>query len=274
MDPRRMCPNCRAFITSKDKVCPYCDEPVGPRAIERRDPAPIGGFVPSAAFITVMILVINLGLYVATTIFSMRGGNEQAFMGLDGRTLFDFGAKHRDAILAGHWWRLITAGFLHGGVIHFAFNSWVLFDLGAQAEDNFGSARMIVIYWVATVTGFMASTWWSPALSVGASAGIFGLLGAMIALGTMQPRGLAAAARGAYVRWAIYMLLFGLLLPRIDNAAHIGGFIGGFALARLAGTPYLGRPGIERFWRVAAGFCVVLTAVAFLNMYLWFTVVT
>jgi rhomboid protease GluP len=271
MDPRRMCPHCRAFITNRDKVCPYCNEPVGLRAIDRRDPRPLlGGLVPAAAFVTVLILVINLGLYVATTLYSMRAGNQQAFLGIDIRTLFDFGAKYRDAILLGQWWRLITAGFLHGGVLHFAFNSWVLFDLGAQTEEHFGAARMIVIYFAATVLGFMGSTWWSPAVSVGASAGLFGLIGAMIALGLKQPTGAVAAARGAYVRWAVYMLLFGLLPGlRVDNAAHIGGLVGGFATAWIAGTPYLARPLIERVWRVAAGICVFLTALAFLNMYLW-----
>lgn len=266
-----MCPNCRAFITSKDKVCPYCDQPVGPRAVERRDPSPILGLIPHAAFLTMLILVINLGLYIATVLFSMKSGNQGAFMGIDGRTLFDFGAKHRDAILLGHWWRLITAGFLHGGLIHFAFNSWVLLDLGAQAEENYGPGRMIVIYFIATVLGFMASTWWSPGLSVGASAGIFGLLGAMIALGVKQPTGTAAAMRGQYVRWAVYMLVFGLLPGlRVDNAAHIGGLVGGFATAWIAGTPYLARPLLEGFWKVAAAVCVLLTALAFLNMYLWF----
>lgn len=266
-----MCPNCRAFITNKDKVCPYCDERVAPRAIERRDPGKIlGGFVPHAAFITVLILVINLGLYIATTIFSMRSGNEQAFMGIDGRTLFEFGAKHRDAIMLGQWWRLVTAGFLHGGILHFAINSWVLFDLGAQAEENYGSSRMIVMYLIATVLGFMASAWWSPSLSVGASAGIFGLLGAMIALGMKHPTGAAAAARAQYVRWAIYMLLFGLLPGlRVDNAAHIGGLAGGFATAWIAGTPYLARPMLEGFWRIAAGACAVIAALSFVSMYLW-----
>lgn len=267
-----MCPNCRAFITNKDKVCPYCEEPVGPRAIERRDPNPIlGGLIPHAAFVTVLIMVINLGLYVATTLFSMRAGNEAAFMGIDGRTLFDFGAKYRDAILLGHWWRLITAGFLHGGIMHFAFNSWVLFDLGSQAEEHYGPGRMMVIYFVATVLGFMGSTWWSAGLSVGASAGIFGLLGAMIALGVKHPTGAVAAMRGQYVRWAIYMLIFGLLPGlRVDNAAHIGGLVGGFATGWIAGTPYLARPLLESFWKVAAGACVLITAVAFLNMYFWF----
>src|SRR5437879_5065742 len=112
MDKRRMCPNCRAFITTDDKTCPYCEVQVGPRAIERRNPAgALGGLIPYARFTTVVILLINTGLYVAMLLHSSRAGGGIG-LDLDGQTLFDFGAKARSAILAGQWWRLIPAGFL------------------------------------------------------------------------------------------------------------------------------------------------------------------
>src|SRR5215469_8805791 len=96
METRRMCPHCRAFITTDDKVCPYCNERVGPRAIDRRSPAPLlGGFIPHARFLTTIILLINFGLYMVTTVYSMRLGNGSAFMSLDMQTLFEFGAKYR-----------------------------------------------------------------------------------------------------------------------------------------------------------------------------------
>lgn len=271
MDQRRMCPNCRAFITTKDKVCPYCDVPVAPRAIDVRSPKPIlGGMIPQAHFVTVMILLINFGLFAATVLFSMNAGNADAFMGVDGRTLFEFGAKYRAAISLGQWWRLITAGFLHGGILHILMNSWVLFDLGAQVEEIYGASRMIVFYSLANFCGFLASTYWTSALSVGASAGLFGLIGAMIALGVKHKSELGAAIRGMYVRWAIYGLLIGLLPGlHMDNAAHIGGLAAGFAVAYATNTPKLTLNWQEKFWRVAAGVCVALTAFAFLQMFLW-----
>lgn len=275
MDERRMCPHCRAFITTHDRVCPYCNEKVGPRAVERRDPGAIlGGFIPHARFITMLILVVNFGLFLATVVFSQRAGNSNAFMGVDGQTLFAFGAKYRPAILAyGQWWRLVTAGFLHGGLLHIGMNSWVLFDLGAQVEEVYGGVRLIVIYFVATVCGFLASTFWTSAISVGASAGIFGLIGAMIALG-VRHRGsaLGVAIRGMYIRWAVYGLIFGLLPGlHIDNAAHIGGLASGFGIAYLTGTPVGEGVLIEKLWRVAAAACVLITAASFLMMYLWFS---
>ncbi len=275
MDQRRMCPHCRAFITTHDRVCPYCHEKVGPRAVERRDPGAIlGGFIPHARFVTMMLLIVNFGLFLATVVFSLRAGNSNALMSIDRRTLIEFGAKHRLAILRyGQWWRLVTAGFLHGGLLHIGMNSWVLFDLGAQVEEVYGGARLLVIYFVATVFGFLASTFWTSAISVGASAGIFGLIGAMIALGVRhQSSALGVAIRGMYVRWAIYGLIFGLLPGlHIDNAAHIGGLAAGFGAAYLAGTPHVETAWAERFWRGAAAVCVVLTAASFLMMYLWFS---
>ena len=272
MDQRRMCPHCRAFITTKDRVCPYCNERVGPRAVEVRNPGAVFA-IPHARFITTVILIINFGLYLATAIFSERAGLGGGFMAIDNQTLVEFGAKFRPAILAyGQWWRLVTAGFLHGGLLHIAMNSWVLYDVGAQVEEIYGGTRLIVIYFLSSVFGFVLSTFWSSAISVGASAGIMGLLGAMIALG-VRHRGSAAgqALRSVYIRWVVYVLVIGLLPGlHIDNAAHIGGLAAGFGIAYLAGTPRIGGTG-EMLWRGAAAACVVMTAASFLMMYLFFS---
>jgi len=271
METRRMCPHCRAFITTSDRVCPYCDTKVGPRAVDRRDASEtLAGFIPHAHFVTVMIMVINFGLFAATVLYSMRQGDSGALMSVDGRTLAAFGAKWTQAIAAGQWWRLITAGFLHGGLIHILMNSWVLFDLGSQVEEIYGWPRLIVFYLVASFFGFYASAMWSPSISIGASAGIFGLLGAMIALGVRHKNPAGAAIRSVYMRWAMYGLLLSFI-PGIDIAAHIGGLAGGFGVAYLAGTPRLIDSMRERFWQIAAYGCIAITAYSFLQWYLWFS---
>src|SRR5579864_4933101 len=182
-----MCPHCRAFITTDDKVCPYCDTEVGKRAVERRAPSDaLGGLIPQARFTTVVLMLINTGLYVATVLYTSRLGGETGF-DPSSQALFDFGAKDPRAILLfGQWWRLITAGFLHGGILHILMNMWVLFDLGAQAEEVYGTSRFLVIYLASSVAGFLVSLYWSPALSIGASAALFGLIGAMIAFGVRE----------------------------------------------------------------------------------------
>jgi rhomboid protease GluP len=265
MDKRRMCPQCRAFITTDDRVCPYCHEKVVTRAVDRRDPGTIlGGFIPHARYTTIIILLINFGMYAATLALTSSVG--------ESRALAILGAKYGPWILAGQWWRLVTAGFLHGGLTHILMNSWVLFDLGAQVEEVYGMNRMIVFYFVSTVGGFFASTLWSPlSLSVGASAGIFGLIGAMIALGVRHRSALGDHIRSLYLRWAIYGLLFGLLpFFQIDNAAHIGGLAAGFGAGYLAGLPRISGGTTETLWRIISFFCLGVTALCFLLMYLWF----
>lgn len=264
VETRRMCPNCRAFITTSDKVCPYCEIKLQAPAAARRAPAEIlGGLIPHARFTTIVILLINAGFYLAEELPGLISGS-----GATGLPIFQAGAKFGPFIQQGQWWRLITAGFLHGGILHLLMNSWVLFDLGAATEESYGTSRFLVFYFVSTVTGFYASYLWSPVASVGSSAGIFGLLGAMIALGVRDRSSYGAAIRAHYVQWGIYALILSALFSATDNAAHVGGVAGGFVIAYLAGTPRL-VGAIEQVWKIAGAAAVAITAVAFVFMFRW-----
>jgi rhomboid protease GluP len=266
-----MCPNCRAFITTDDKVCPYCQAQVGERAIDKRAPADVlGGLIPHQRFVTMLIMLVNTGLYVAMMLRMTQQG-ASGFSDPDLRTLVDFGAKYAPYIFGrGEWWRLITAAFLHGGLLHIGMNFWVLYDLGPQVNEAFGTPRFLSIYLVSSVTGFLASLYWSPAVSIGASAGLCGLIGAMIALGTRARSAWGSAIRRQYIHWVIYLLIFGLIIPNVDNSAHVGGLVGGFVLAYVAGTPGFSEAA-ETFWRMAAGLCLAATGWAFFEMFMQLT---
>ena len=270
-----MCPNCRAFITTSDRVCPYCNERVGPKAAELRNPGAIlGGLIPHARFITTLLLVVNAGMYLLTSAFPGGASNPEV--------LFYLGAKEGAAIWQDHqWWRLITAGFLHGGLLHIMMNGWVLMDLGAQVEMVYGPARMIVLYVVTTAAGFLLSAIWSPVLSIGASAALFGFIGAMIALGVANPSSAGRMIKDLYTRWAIYGLAYGFIPVvlgwfgirlgfGLDNAAHIGGLASGFCIGYIAGIPAHSSYAREQLWRIAAGFAILLTLVSFVLVYLHF----
>jgi rhomboid protease GluP len=264
MDKRRMCPQCRAFITTDDKICPYCDTKVEARAVERRAPSDaLGGLIPQARFTTIVLLLINTGFYIATLLYTQRTTGQSSF-DPDSRTLFYFGAKQPQAIMAGQWWRFITAGFLHGGILHILMNMWVLFDLGAQVEEICGTSRFLTIYLFTNITGFYASYMFSPALSIGASAAIFGLIGGMIGVGVRDRTSFGAAIRKFFTRWAIYGLVLSLI-PGIDIAAHGGGLAGGFLIGFIAGTPSYS-PSTERVWKIAAGVMLAITGLAFFDM--------
>ena len=140
-----MCPNCRAFITVDDKVCPYCDTKVGPRAVERRSPSAIG-VIPTARFTTVVILLINAGFYVATALFGMRMIGSGEMLDIHPEVLRLFGAKSvPDMYVNGEWWRLITAGFLHANLLHVGFNMYILWFLGNLLEPTLGPVRFAAL---------------------------------------------------------------------------------------------------------------------------------
>ena len=269
-----MCPNCRAFITTKDKVCPYCEMQVAPSARERLGGDVLGGLIPSAQFATVVILSINVGIFLLTLLASATSGSGGGLMNIDIFTLRKFGATSPVFILNGQYWRLLTAGFLHGGLMHIAFNCWALMDVGSHAEQEYGPRRMTAIYLLSTIGGFAASTMWGilrgvDITSVGASAGLFGLIGAMIAYGTVSHGMEASMVKQFYVRWAIYGLLMGLLPLQVDNAAHIGGLATGFVTAWIAGTPRLVPGTRDKVWNVISGLMIALTVYAFLRMFLF-----
>jgi rhomboid protease GluP len=257
MDKRRMCPNCRAFITTDDKICPYCNEKVGPRAIDLRDTGHmLMVFIPSARFVTSIILLLNFAFFLGQNYVS--GGGAIAYFGAE--TAVDVRLRHE-------YYRLVTAGFLHGGWLHILMNSWVLWDLGAQVEELYGQPRTVVFYFVSTVCGFLTTAYFSRSPAVGASAGLFGLIGVMIALGVRTRTSMGQAIRAHYIRWAIYGLVFGLL-PGIANTAHIGGLIAGFGVAYVAGTPLLQPDSpVETFWKGAAALSILLTLVSFFQLY-------
>ncbi len=248
-----MCPNCRAFVTTSDRKCPYCEVPLGTRAVDRRQPGEIlGGLIPHARFTTTMILVVNFILFGAD--YFSQGVIER------------WGASMPAALMDGQWWRLITAGFLHGGILHILMNSWALYVVGAEVEQLYGTSRMIVFYFLSTVSGFYLSSH-TGHFSVGSSAGIFGLIGAMIAFGITDKSHFGSLVKGYYTQWLIWGVIISFM-PGVDFMAHVGGFGGGFVAAYLASTPRARLMWKEPLIRGLAAICVVLTAVAFGMLYL------
>lgn len=263
MDKRRMCPNCRAFITTDDKICPYCQVQLGRRIVDTSTSDAVG--IPADNFVTMIVLIINTGLFVLTAMRSSGG-----FMGIDSRTLVEFGAKYGPLIFgAGQWWRLVTAGFLHGGLLHIAMNSYALFMLGPISERLFGASRFIVIYFTAIVVGFMASAWALPMTpSIGASGGITGLIGALLGLGYREKSHVVNTFRSALIQNTILMIVIGFL-PGIDNYAHGGGFAAGFVVAYLAGSPTR-NSSVEGLWKILSLVALAIVAFSFVEMYLAF----
>ena len=169
-------------------------------------------------------------------------GSVQDFPGL---TMAHFGANFGPYTLSGDWWRLVTYMFLHGGLMHIAFNMWCLWDLGALCESLYGRATFAAIYLLTGVAGGVASVAWNPqVLSVGASGAIFGLAGALIASFYLGEFSLPSIAIGGTLRSLLFFVGFNVLLGAgfslfggrsggIDNACHAGGLVSGLVLGAL-----------------------------------------
>ncbi len=195
--------------------------------------------------------------------------------------LYVLGAKENNAINGGEWWRLLTPMVLHGSLMHLLLNSWALYILGTEVERMFGTVRYIAIYVLAGLAGSIASYVFNPgSLAVGASGAIFGLLGALAAF-AFAARSLIGweASRmqiGQMATLAAINLIFGFVVPNIDNSAHIGGLIvGGIAGLALAPRYVIVRgyvPRIERRDRAWFGWAVAIAVL--MGLMAWFVLVS
>lgn len=266
MEQRPICPNCRAFISRADRVCPYCEFELSPSRGSSVDATrAISGLLPQNGQLTNYILGINIFLYLACVLFDgQNGGGGGLFSSPSSTALLVFGAKEPTFIFTyGQWGRLVTAGFLHASLMHIIMNSFGLYDLGAQVEDSFGSGKMLVIYVLSSIAGFFASAVFAPSISIGASAAIFGLIGAMIAFGVHERSRFGGMVKSAYTRTAIWALLISFLIPYTDNWAHIGGLAGGFVAGYVVGHPAFSQPRQERYWNIAGLGMALFVALCF-----------
>lgn len=167
----------------------------------------------------------------------------------------------------GQWWRMLTATFLHGGLIHLALNMYALYSFGIMAERLYCSRAFLGIYLIAGLSGSAGTLLFSPAaVGVGASGAIFGIMGLMIAFLATDKTFLSQGARKQLlINFCIfggYSLLQGFKHTGIDNAAHIGGLLTGLLLGWLTGEPLRLRKETTEWFsnRVMAGIAVVLLA--------------
>ena len=235
-----VCASCGTLVGVNDDKCYSCGRSNpglwGYAGVIRRLGSDMG-------FVQVVIIGSSV-LYVLMLLMSngqigMSGFN---LLAPSQRAMFQFGASGGLPIfLADRWWTLLSAGWLHGSLLHILFNMMWVRQLGPATADVFGAGRMVIIYTLASVSGFLLSSvmgYFVPGvpllgggagISLGASASIFGLLGALVAYGKL--RGSSAETSQA-LGYAAALFLFGLIMSGVDNWAHLGGFGGGYLVAR------------------------------------------
>ncbi len=175
-----------------------------------------------------------IGLNVAVWLLNLATGMSPTSP--DARALLFWGGNFLPFTLEQPW-RLLTSTLLHGGIVHLGFNMWALWDTGRVAERFYGNTQFLLIYLFAGLSGSMASLFFaaSKTVSVGASGAIFGVVGALLsALFTKHnklPATLVSSMRSSMLMFVGYSLVMGFVASHIDNAAHIGGMLGGFGVA-------------------------------------------
>jgi rhomboid protease GluP len=129
-------------------------------------------------------------------------------------------------------WRFLTAVFLHASLLHIGFNMWVLMDIGPMLEEMYGSARFFFIFTITGVCGYVLSSF-TGHFSVGASGSLLGMIGVLLAITGGRNSTGSRMLRSQLIYWLVYIAVLGILMPGIDNMAHIGGFASGFVLGKL-----------------------------------------
>jgi len=238
-----VCPSCGRLVGVRDELCFNCGA---------RNPA-LFGFEPvlrrlgGDQALPNLILAVCAVLFVVSLVLSRGGSGARG--GLFGLlspgwpTLFLLGGSGGEPVFGyGRWWTVLSAGWLHGGLLHIAFNMMWVRDLAPAVARVYGAGRLVLIYLVGGISGFILTSVvaaFAPGLphilaggmrTIGASAALFGLFGALICFG--QRSGQHGVARMVWT-WVAIGVVFGVVVPGIDNWAHLGGFAGGWVAARI-----------------------------------------
>jgi rhomboid protease GluP len=237
-----VCVSCGYLVGVNDDRCYHCG---------RRNPG-LWGFAPAirrlghdlgfVPFVTGTCIVV----YVLTLLMSgggIGGGSLMSFLAPSQTVLILFGASGAwPVFLLGRWWTVLSAAWLHANLLHILFNVLWIRQLGPAVAELYGPGRMVIAYTLGAVFGFTASSVagaylpFMPAIlrgagiTVGASASIFGLLGALVYYGRRTG---SSVVHSQAVSWAAMMFVFGFIFPGVDNYAHAGGFAGGYLAGRL-----------------------------------------
>ena len=186
-------------------------------------------FKQKVPVITYILMAINVILYV----FPYLLGNYDYAVSLL--------ALHHDSVISGgEYYRLFTAMFMHAGIFHLLFNMYALYIIGTQLESFIGKVRYTFIYLFGGICSALLSLAFlsDNAISLGASGAIFGLMGALLYFGYHYRVYLGNVVRSQIIPLIVLNLALGFLVPGIDNAAHIGGLIGGFLALMGLGVKY------------------------------------
>ncbi len=228
-----VCAQCNQLVGVNEETCPFC----GAWRPGLFGWAPVLRSVIGTRLDQITLIVgVTVTLYVFALLLQpeaiMEASGFLSILSPGGRALYQLGMTGGVAWELGWWWTLLTAIYLHGGLLHIFFNVMWIRNLGPVTSDVYGPARAFVLFNISGAAGFLLSNTMSGAPTIGASGAIFGLLAALIVYG--QKRGQSMLTQQLW-QWAIILGIFGFVMPSVNNWAHGGGFVGGWLAAQFMG---------------------------------------
>ena len=232
-----LCPSCRRLVSADEPRCPHCGTP-RPGSWWKNNAAVRtlygeNGLVRAVVALNVVMFALSLLINTRLPGLTM---NPFAFLSPENRSLLFLGATGAIPIERfGRVWTVISAMYLHGGLLHILFNMIAFTQLAPRVVREYGSYRTLAIYTLGGAAGFVVSYRAGVPFTIGASGAVCALIGALLYYGKSRG-GIYGQALFRHVGgWAVGLLVFGLLMPGINNWAHGGGFVSGIAVAYLLG---------------------------------------
>jgi rhomboid protease GluP len=256
-----LCPNCRRLISGDEPRCPHCGT-ANPGSWWKNNLWTKSILGQSQIIKT--IIYVNVGMYIVSLLLNPTARSLSlsffSFLAPSDQSLVLLGATGTIPIDRFHrWWSLVSANYLHGGILHILFNMIALRQIGPLILQEYGTNRMIIIYTLSGVIGFYVSYVAGVALTIGASAAICGLIGAALYYGKSRGGVYGSVIYRQVGGWAIAIFVFGFLVPGINTWGHGGGIVAGALLGFL--FQYQEKRRENLFHKLLAGACVAVTVV-------------
>jgi len=255
-----LCPQCRKLISLDEPHCPYCGLSRPGVWWKTRLFSLLS---LDAGSIVKTLIIVNSALFAVSVLLSIArlsmSANPMGFLAPANNVLLLMGATGTIPIdRLNRWWSLISAGYLHGGILHIFFNMTALYQIGPLVVQEYGLNRMIILYTLGSVCGFLLSYLAGVPFTIGASASLCALIGALLYYGKSRGGSYGQNMYRQVLGWVIGLGLFGLIVPGINNWGHGGGLASGIVFGFLLG--YNERKQETGFHRLLALACIAATA--------------
>jgi rhomboid protease GluP len=232
----KICPACGALVGINVTRCHECGTNLrfSLAALSKTFSGVFGEYESPVTSALLIANILMFGLSLVLTMQAGEAGGLHTLFGMSGEASYRLGASHPYGIFIQHeWWRLVTAMFLHGGLIHIGFNMMSLMQFGPALEELYGSARYFFLYVFTGAFGFLVSAW-TGHFSIGASGALLGLVGAMLAITSKRGGSFMRELRSRLITSVVILFVIGYMgVLGIDNAAHLGGFAAGFGIGKI-----------------------------------------